>query len=56
LFSGMRLLVDRKKEEMASCLATCFWFTEVGGIAVDCEDHVGGAISYYAIRSASSVV
>ena len=38
LLGGMLALLDKKK--CPSCSTSGFGFTEVAGIAVDCEDHV----------------
>ena len=42
LFGGSGMLFDIKK--MAAGSASCLFFAEVGGVAVDGEDHVAGMV------------
>jgi hypothetical protein len=50
------VLWNTTKEEIASCMTSCLGGTEIGGIRVYIEDHVGSTVSDFCIRVCSHVV
>ena len=47
---------NTKKEEIASCTTSCLGGTEIGGIGVYVDDHVGSSVSNFCIGVCPHVV